>query len=201
MNNIKELTQEAPSNFQYVSSIKMPEEKKDTAGESAFTQRMIRKSGLVLAAGIVAGVLFIANDTGSVYEYNEEVQQAVDTRVSETLSAGTVIAEKDDGYIGADYDVTLSTDEEETTIQIWDYASEDGDYVQILADDQAVSEPFMLTNKPVTYTVPADGEIKIVGIRDGGDGITYGIYYESDGFTVYNGVEQGGTNTYTFTKE
>ena len=59
----------------------------------------------------------------------------------------------------------------------------------------------MIKNTPVALTVPAVGEVKVVGTRDGGGGITYAVYYESDQTTYFNGMNQGGSNVYTLLRE
>ena len=59
----------------------------------------------------------------------------------------------------------------------------------------------MIKNKPVVFDVPAVGEIKVVGTRDGGGGITYAVRYELDQTTYFNGMDQGGNNVYTLVRK
>jgi hypothetical protein len=61
-------------------------------------------------------------------------------------------------------------------ISLWDTDAEDGDMVRI--DSQGYSRTVLLKKRPVTLAVPvpADGIIKVTGIRDGeGGGITVGL--------------------------
>lgn len=57
-------------------------------------------------------------------------------------------------------------------LYVWDYAAEDGDYVQVIVNGSPLGDPFMITNTPVTFTVPTVGEVEILGTRDGGSFIT-----------------------------
>ncbi len=68
-------------------------------------------------------------------------------------------------------------------------------------DGTALGDPFMIKNKPVSFKVPTVGEVKVVGTRDGGGGITYGVYYEVNQTTYFNGMNQGGDNVYTLQRE
>ena len=63
------------------------------------------------------------------------------------------------------------------------------------------SDPFMIKNKPVVYTVPTTGEIQVLGTRDGGGGITYAVHYEVNGTTYFNGTDVGDGNLYTLIRE
>ena len=41
----------------------------------------------------------------------------------------------------------------------------------------------MITNTPVTSTIPTEGEVEVLGTRDGG-GTTYAVYYERNHTTI-----------------
>ena len=73
--------------------------------------------------------------------------------------------------------------------------------MQVLVDGVAICEPFMIKNKPVVFTVPATGEIQVLGIRDGGGGITYAVHYDVNGTTYFNGTDVGNGNRYTLIRE
>jgi hypothetical protein len=121
--------------------------------------------------------------------------------MSTTLAAGTKLLSSDDNYVGGDLTITHDSSDEETELYVWDYAAEDGDYVQVIVDGTPLGDPFMIKNKPVTFTVPTVGEIEIVGTRDGGGGITYAVYYGMNHTTYFNGVDEGGNNIYTLVRE
>ena len=78
---------------------------------------------------------------------------------------------KDENYVGEDMTITHNSDDSETTLYVWDYAAEDGDYVQVIVNGSPLGDPFMITNTPVTFTVPTIGEVEILGTRDGGGGL------------------------------
>ena len=50
-------------------------------------------------------------------------------------------------------------------IWVWDYAAEDGDYVQILVNGLPMTDSFMIRHKPKAFTVPSTGEVQIKGRR------------------------------------
>ena len=165
--------------------------------DSQFTKRIKRGAGVALVFGILAMAIYMMNSTSTSVNKGEDAKMALETHVSTTLGAGTRLLDKDDNYIGGDLTITHNSNKEDTTLYVWDYAAEDGDYVEVFVDGVSLGEPFMIKNKPVSFIVPAECEVTVVGTRDGGGGITYGVYYEVDQTTYFNGMNQGGDNTYT----
>lgn len=108
---------------------------------------------------------------------------------------------KDQEMPAKDYTIVHSSQKDTSELQIWDYAAEDGDYVQVLVDDVPLGDPFMIKNKPVTLTVPATGVVQVLGTRDGGGGITYAIRYDFNNKTYFNGTDEGEGNLYTLIRE
>ena len=108
---------------------------------------------------------------GKAVNDSEDTAKALKDRISTSLVAGTRVLDKDDNYVGGDLTITHKSDKAETTLYIWDYAAEDGDYVQVKVNGTALGDPFMIKNKPVTFTVPTVGTIEVIGTRDGGGGI------------------------------
>ncbi|MBP3803913.1 MAG: hypothetical protein J6I76_08445 [Oribacterium sp.] len=189
------------NNVEYISNI--PQNNTQTHGNdmSSFTKRIKTGAGVLCIAGIIAMVVYGMGATGARVDTSVDAETALETHMSTTLTAGTKLMAKDESYIGGDLTITHSSSDDETTIYVWDYAAEDGDYVQIFVDGNALGDPFMIKNKPVPFKVPTVGEIKVVGTRDGGGGITYGVYYEVNQTTYFNGMNQGGNNVYTLIKE
>lgn len=187
---------------EYISNMEQQDavRKKDRAG-SPFTRRIKRGAGVLMIAGIAAMIVYGMGDTSKSVDTSPEAKEALETHISTTLAAGTKLTSKDDSYIGGDMTITHSSDSEETTLYVWDYAAEDGDYVQIIVDGTPLGDPFMIKNKPVSYTVPTVGEIQILGTRDGGGGITYGVYYDMNHTAYFNGMNQGENNLYTLIRE
>lgn len=167
----------------------------------AFKKR-IKKGAWVLGAAAVASVIIYANlFSSSQVTTGEDAEAALETHMSTTLGAGTKLLSKDENMIGQDYTITHNSDDKNTTIWVWDYAAEDGDYVQILVDGSPICDPFMIKNKAVSFSVPTVSEVQVVGTRDGGGGITYGVYYELNQTTYFNGMDEGGNNIYTLVRE
>ncbi len=168
---------------------------------SPFTRRIKRGAGVLLIAGIAALVVFGMSDPSKTVDTSAEAEEAIKTHMSTTLAAGTKLMSEDDNYIGGDLTITHDSADDDTTIWVWDYAAEDGDYVQIIINGTPLGDPFMIKNKPVSFKVPAVGEVQVLGTRDGGGGITYGVCYELNHTTYFNGVDQGGSNLYTLIRE
>ena len=142
-----------------------------------------------------------AVDASSSVNTSDEAKLALENQMSTQLPIGVRILSDDENLAGQDLTITHSSPAEENKIHIWDYAAEDGDYVQILVDGVAIGDPFMIKNKPVVFTVPTTGEIQVLGIRDGGGGITYAVHYEVNGTTYFNGTDVSNGNLYTLIRE
>jgi hypothetical protein len=147
---------------------------------------------------LVAAMIFSANPS---IDTSEEAKNALTDKISTSLSAGTVLLAKDENIGEQDYTITHQSDQNDTKIWVWDYAAEDGDYVQVLVNGTPVGDAFMIKHKPLEITVPAVGEVQIKGIRDGGGGITYAIRYDLNGTNYFNSAPEGEFNTYTLIKE
>jgi hypothetical protein len=132
---------------------------------------------------------------------SEAAKNALTNKVSTSLSAGTILLSKDESLGAQDYTIVHSYNKEESKIWIWDYAAEDGDYVQVLVNGTPVGDAFMIKNKPLEITIPAIGEVQVKGIRDGGGGITYAVRYELNGTNYFNTAPEGEFNTYTLVRE
>jgi hypothetical protein len=133
---------------------------------------------------------------------------ALQTRTSTSLKAGTRLAHDDIKLEAKDYIFESSKNANGGKIIIWDYAEQDGDYVEVFINGISVGTPFMLTNKPIAVAIPPGvvliTSVHVQGIRDGssskkGDaGITYAINYSATNTTFLNSAPIGGRNNYTF---
>jgi hypothetical protein len=153
--------------------------------------------GLCLAL-FVGGMIL---DPSSSADKSDAAEQALVDRVSTSLSAGTILSTADENAGQQDYTITHNHNQNDTKIRVWDYAAEDGDYVQVLVNGVPLGNAFMIKHKPVEITVPAVGVIQIKGVRDGGGGITYAVRYDLNGTTYFNAAPEGGFNTYTLIKQ
>ncbi len=167
----------------------------------AFKKRIKRGAWILGAVAIASVIIYALLFSSASVETGDDAAAALETHMSTTLGAGVRLLEKDENMIGQDYTISHSSSDENTTIWVWDYAAEDGDYVQILVDGSPIGDPFMIKNKAVSFTIPTVAEVQVVGTRDGGGGITYGVYYELNQTTYFNGMDEGGSNTYTLVRE
>ena len=117
--------------------------------------------------------------------------------VVKNIKPGTLLLSSDASGGARDYTITVPANTSTISMQIWDYAAEDGDYVQILHNGVAVTDIFMIKNSPVSVQVPAGGVVEVKGIRDGGGGITYAVFNPETGNTYFNRAPGNGTNKYT----
>ena len=167
----------------------------------AFKKRIKRGAWILGAVAIASVIIYALLFSSASVKTGDDAAAAMETHMSTTLGAGVRLLEKDENMIGQDYTISHSSSDENTTIWVWDYAAEDGDYVQILVDGSPIGDPFMIKNKAVSFTIPTVAEVQVVGTRDGGGGITYGVYYELNQTTYFNGMDEGGSNTYTLVRE
>lgn len=149
-----------------------------------------------VAAAIIA---FVVSGSSSV-DTSESAVNALKNKLSTGVSAGAVLLENDENLSPQDYTLTHDSDEGETKVWVWDYAAEDGDYVQVLVNGVPVLDSFMIKHKPRELTVPSVGEVQVKGIRDGGGGITYAIRYDLNGTSYFNGAPEGEFNAYTLVR-
>lgn len=153
---------------------------------------------ICLALGLAAFIFFTPSTSVNT---TDAAKNALENKVSTSLTAGTVLLYKDENIGQQDYTITHKYENNDTKIWVWDYAAEDGDYVQVLVNGTPVAEAFMIKHKPMEITVPAVSEVQIKGIRDGGGGITYAVRYDLNGTNYYNSAPEGEFNTYTLIKE
>ncbi len=133
---------------------------------------------------------------------SQMAKQLLEERVSTITSAGIVLSMSDDDTMTpTDYNIIHNSDEDSTTIWIWDYADEDGDVIRVLVNGEPITENIMIMHKPVELTVPSTGVIQIEGIHDGVGGISYAVRYDINGTTYINTTPEGVCNTYTLGRE
>lgn len=174
---------------------------RNESDEKAIRKRVERPlkifGGICIAAAIISLIF-----TGTLtVDTSEAARNAIKNQISTTVSAGTILSSTDENMEAKDYVITHESDAENTKIWVWDYAAEDGDYVQVLVNGTPVSDAFMTRHKPKELIVPASGDVQIKGVRDGGGGITYAVRYDINGTSYFNGTPEGEFNSYTLRKE
>lgn len=160
--------------------------------------RPLKIFGGICIALFVVAMIFSAN---SSINTSDAAKDALTKKVSTSLAAGTILLANDENIGQQDYTITHKYDKNNTKIKVWDYAAEDGDYVQVLVNGSPITDAFMIKHKPVEITVPAVGEVQIKGILDGGGGITYAVRYDLNGMSYFNSAPEGEFNTYTLIRE
>ena len=127
-----------------------------------------------------------------------ETLSALQSQEAKKLSPGTVFLDEDKKIDALDHVILHDSQKEKTTIWIWDFADHDGDYVQVLADGNPLSDPFMIKNRAKKLSVPSEAVIQIKGIKDGngGEGITYAIKFEANDVSYLNSIDEGKHSTF-----
>ena len=150
----------------------------------------------ILIAAIVS--LSVFNSSARI-DTSAAATEALNTGVSTTLPAGTVLAsnDKDTSSKPTDYTITGTTDSPTTNIYVWDYAGEDGDFVQVLVDGSPITEEFMIKHQPREIEVPSTGTVQVKGIHDAGGGLTYAVHCDLNGEAYFNNAPEGVLNSYT----
>ena len=153
--------------------------------------------GSVLVAISVAGILM--QNTSTTVTVSDDATTAIESGRSNSLPIGARIASDDKGISmePGDHTVEGTAEGSTTKLYVWDYAGEDGDYVQVLVDGEPISKEFMILHKPKEFDVPANCSVQIKGIHDAGGGLTYAAHYDLNGITYFNNAPEGQLNTYT----
>lgn len=155
--------------------------------------------GIVCLACFLFGMFFCSPATPDT---TPAAKEAAQTGKSTVLKIGTVLFSKEESLQAQDLTITHTIPEDETIISVWDYAAEDGDYVQIFVDEKPVTEAFMIKHAPREVAVPTVGSVKIKGVRDGGGGITYAVHYKLNNTTYFNSLSKvNDLNSYTLRRE
>lgn len=159
-----------------------------------------RFGAISIAAFFIFMLVFFMIPSQSV-DTSDAAVKALAERSSTSLLAGAVLLKEDKNIGKQDYTIAHKSASADTKIWVWDYAAEDGDYVQVLVNGAPVGDAFMIKHKPRVLTVPAVGEVQVKGVKDGGGGITYAIRYDVNGTNYFNSAPQGEFNTYTLQEE
>lgn len=181
---------------------RMQEHTGESRAEEFERNRILKRTGMAFLGMSIAALIAISSmNSVSTVDTSDAAAEALEQGESTELGAGTRILMKDQEMPARDYTIVHSSQKDISELQIWDYAAEGGDYVQVLVDDVPLGDPFMIKNKPVTLTVPATGVVQVLGTRDGGGGITYAVRYDFNNKTYFNGTDEGEGNLYTLIRE
>jgi hypothetical protein len=118
------------------------------------------------------------------------------------LAPGAVLAASDMRMAGQDYVVEFNKGLKYTSMLIWDFAAEDGDQVEILANGQLVNGPFILRHTPVAIQLPVGAQVEVRGVVDGGGGgVTYAVNFPELPRTILNSADPGTSNRYSLVEK
>jgi hypothetical protein len=152
----------------------------------------------IVGAVIVLSFLFLVFFRPGIS--TDAANKTVSGRISNYTSAGEkmFLDEVNAGIVAKEFTVSglKEGDGGGAKMLIWDFNHEDGDQVQILVNGQPIHEPFVLTNSPAAFSVPAVCVVTIEGVRDGGGGISYAVKFPQKKMTIFNVVPLNGINTY-----
>lgn len=175
--------------------------RRERGGADSKETRKRRERPLLIfgLACLVACVVISGLVSTTSVDTSQAAQEALSTGVSSTLSVGTRLATNDSETSSepTDYTVKGTTSSSTSTLYVWDYAGEDGDYVQVLANGEPVTEEFMIRHQPREITIPTSGTVQIKGVHDAGGGLTYAAHYDLNGVTYFNNAPEGVLNAYT----
>lgn len=148
--------------------------------------------------GLVSVVLLVVTLTFGASTSKNDLETVL-KGVSAGISPGTQMVSADPQMQARDYSVAIADEGGgPLELSIWDFADEDGDYVQVFVDGQPKTDPFAISHRATKVKVPSKGLIQVKGIRDGkGDGISYAVFFNKTGETYFNVVPLNATNTYT----
>ncbi len=163
--------------------------------KSATTRSMSQTPTFTMLRSAVLPVLLAVATVGLFSDYI--ASPAAISYGDNATAAGTVLATTDSPVQSQDYMLDFPISLKQTELLVWDFADEDGDAIQVKADGHPITEPFTLFHAPRTIHVPVGSAIEVVGIRDGGGGITYAVNFPSIKTSIRNGVETGKGNRYT----
>lgn len=202
--NDNEKNQRSNSRFKSVEKNQNEQtESNNYAKQKSHKKKKISKNsfslfGCICVVAFILGVIFVPKSP--TIDHSKAARDALKNQTSSSLSVGVVLLDNDDNNdtINAkDYTIAHDKKDKKTKIWVWDYASEDGDYVQVLVDDKPITDAFFIKNKPREIEVPSVGNVQIKGIKDGGGGITYAVKYEVNNKVYFNSTSLGNYNTYT----
>ncbi|NIZ41266.1 hypothetical protein PVA45_07645 (plasmid) [Entomospira entomophila] len=152
--------------------------------------------GAIFVIGAIVSMFMISSDP--VIDTSPLAQEALSSGISQYLAIGSLLLAADQEGMVQDPIIIHDGTAESTQIAIWDYAAEDGDYVEVWADGVLVTPAFMIKHRPLIMNIPIGSTVTIRGIRDGGGGITYAVNYGVNHTTYFNTAPLNGENTYTF---
>lgn len=171
------------------------------ASKSTSNKKPKKKVFSLIALFIIAVIGASNLGTSDSVNTTEEAKEALKTHTSSNLPVGVQLLAKDESIEGKDYTIEHKSNQGEAKVRVWDYADVDGDYVQLIVDGVPLGDPFLIDHKPKEFSIPATSVLQVVGVKDGGGGITYAIAFDFTQQIYFNSVNVGASNTYTLIRK
>ncbi|RKN83910.1 hypothetical protein [Paenibacillus ginsengarvi] len=151
------------------------------------------------------GISALALIGASITFGNASSASIKDVRANGTgaAKAGAVLLASDDdaGLEPRDFEVAMKPGMQTSRALLWDFAAEDGDVVTVKVNGSVIAENVTIFHKPFVLDIPIPSTVEIVGVKDGGGGITYAVKFPGavSGSAYFNAAGVGSSNVYTIT--
>nr|WP_232243118.1 hypothetical protein [Paenibacillus sp. GSMTC-2017] len=123
--------------------------------------------------------------------------------IGKGMAAGTTLTTTDEtaDLEPRDYEIAMKKDTTTSRMLIWDFAAEDGDFVTVKVDGVVLATNIGILHKPMAFNIPVPSKVEIIGVKDGGGGITYGVKFPgaAQNSVYFNATPVGSANVYTVT--
>ncbi|AZK45659.1 hypothetical protein [Paenibacillus lentus] len=123
--------------------------------------------------------------------------------IGKGMKAGVQLAAVDDsaGLEARDFEIEMKKNTTTSRMLIWDFAAEDGDVVTVKVDGNILQTNINIMHSPVAIDIPIPSVVEIIGVKDGGGGITYGVKFPGavHNSAYFNAAPVGSSNVYTIT--
>lgn len=123
--------------------------------------------------------------------------------IGKGMKAGIQLAAADDsaGLEARDFEIEMKKNTTTSRMLIWDFAAEDGDVVAVKVDGNILQANIFIMHNPVAVDIPIPSVVEIIGVKDGGGGITYGVKFPGavHNSAYFNAAPVGSSNVYTIT--
>lgn len=121
--------------------------------------------------------------------------------IGKGIDAGKILATTDQSVElePRDFEIQMKKNTTSSRMLIWDFAAEDGDYITVKVNGEVLATNIGILHKPLSYEIPVPSIVEIIGIKDGGGGITYGVKFPgaSQNNAYFNAAPVGSANVYT----
>ncbi|EMJ93174.1 hypothetical protein [Leptospira alstonii] len=193
----KESNQQSSANQEKNLNTNPVEVKKKTQSSDDPFLKRFRNTILVLTGVALTSAIFFSS---FLPETNLKIPA---NQIMENIATGSKIAgnDADSALVPMDFTLELSksSDGGDSRMLVWDFAAEDGDEVEIIVNGKPLGAPIVILNSPAVFSIPVPSVVQIRGIKDGGGGITYAVFFPGDKLAYFNVAPVGGFNTYTIT--